>query len=181
MTVSDPVTEAMSRAGKGTEATTDAGNNQPLPWSEATARFSQGGWFWLATVRPDGSPHVMPILAAWADPVLYVVSKDSARKSRNLAAENRCVLTKDAGDLHLVIESHARRLEDRDELIRASSAFERVYGWSTSVAGDQLDAEFGAPTSGGPPYAVFEITPITAFGFPTDGETTTPTRWRFDD
>ncbi|HKY15045.1 MAG TPA: hypothetical protein VJM33_08980, partial [Microthrixaceae bacterium] len=92
----------------------------------------------------------------------------------------RCVLTRDAGDLHLVIESHARRLEDGDELTRASSAFERVYGWSTSVAGDQLDAEFGAPTSGGPPYAVFEITPIIAFGFPTDGETTTPTRWRFD-
>jgi hypothetical protein len=47
------------------------------------------------------------------------------------------------------------------------------------VAGDKLDAEFGAPTSGGPPYDVYEIAPTRAFGLPTDGETFTPTRWRF--
>jgi hypothetical protein len=42
-----------------------------------------------------------------------------------------------------------------------------------------LVPEFGAPTSGGPPYDVYEITPTKAFGFPTDGESFTPTRWRF--
>jgi hypothetical protein len=61
----------------------------------------------------------------------------------------------------------------------ASGAFKASYDWPTVVAGDQLDAEYGAPTSGGPPYNVYEITPAKAFALPTDGETTTPTRWRF--
>ena len=66
-------------------------------------------------------------------------------------------------------------------LRRASEAFEAIYGWPTVVAEDKLDAEYGAPPSGGPPYDVYEITPTTkAFGLPTDGESFTPTRWRFD-
>ena len=44
------------------------------------------------------------------------------------------------------------------------------------VTGNERDAEYGAPTSGGPPYAVSEITPTKAFGLRTDGESLTPTR-----
>ena len=124
------------------------------------------GWFWLATVRPDGTPHVMPVFAAWSDPVVYVASKESARKSRNLDADERCVLTTDTGDLHLVVEGRARRVRDEPGLARASTAFEAIYSWPTEVTGDLLDAEYGAPTSGGPPYAVFAISPTKAFAFP---------------
>jgi predicted DNA-binding protein (MmcQ/YjbR family) len=48
----------------------------------------------------------------------------------------------------------------------ASGAFKASYDWPTVVAGDQLDAEYGAPTSGGPPYNVYEITPAKAFALP---------------
>ena len=173
-----PRGEAMPREGKGQPAATAAGSSQPLPWSEASDRLGRGGWAWLATVRPDGGPHLVPVMPTWADPVLYVAAKRTTRKSRNLEAEARCVLSKDAGDVHLVIEGRARRLQDEVELGRASTAFTGA-GWKTWVAGEELDADYGAPTSGGPPYAVYEITPITAFSFPTDGESTTPTRWRF--
>ena len=78
------------------------------------------------------------------------------------------------------IEGRARRLTDRSELERASAAFERVQGWPTWVTGEELEADYGARTSGGPPYSVYEIRATMAFAFPTDGETTTPTRWRFD-
>jgi Pyridoxamine 5'-phosphate oxidase len=174
-----PPPEVMSRAGKGTQAPTDAGNSQPLPWSAVESRLTRGGWFWLATVRPDGGPHVVPVLAAWSNPVLYVASKATSRKSRNLAANSHCVLTTDTGDLHVIVEGQARRLREDADMTRASAAFDSVNGWPTRVVGDELDADYGAPTSGGPPYAVFEITPTKAFAFPTDGVTTTPTRWRF--
>jgi Pyridoxamine 5'-phosphate oxidase len=179
--MSSLVVEAMSRAGRGTAAASEAGNSRPLPWTGAVERVAKGGWFWLATVRPDGGPHVVPVMAAWSDPVLYVASKPTACKSRNLEVEERCVLSTDAGDLHLVIEGRGRRVRDEAGLARASAAFETIHGWPTEVAGDLLDAEYGAPTSGGPPYAVFEISPTKAFGFPTDGESITPTRWRFED
>jgi hypothetical protein len=122
----------------------------------------------------------MPVLAVWSESALFVASKETARKSRNLAADGRCVVTTDTGELHLVVEGEARRVRDAATLRRASGAFKAVYDWPTVVKGDELDAEYGAPTSGGPPYAVFEIVPTKAFGLPTDGETFTPTRWRFD-
>jgi hypothetical protein len=172
-----PLTEAMSREGKGTEAATEAGRCHPLPWSEAGRKIAGGGWFWLATVRPNGAPHVMPVFAAWANTSFFIASKDRARKSRNLEAEPRCVITTDTGDLHIIVEGIARHVRDDATLQQAVEAFQVVYDWPTRIDGNHLDADYGAPTSGGPPYEVYEVTPIKAFGFPTDGESTTPTRW----
>jgi hypothetical protein len=174
-----PVAEAMSREGKGTRAASERGNSRPTDWREAQRRFSKGGWFWLATVRADGAPHVVPVFAAWGGSTFFVASKDTARKSRHLDADGRCVLTHDAGDMHLVVEGTARKLTDNGALATASAAFATVYHWPTRVSDGKLDADYGAPISGGPPYDVYEVTPTKAFGFPTDGETFTPTRWRF--
>jgi hypothetical protein len=174
-----PATDAMPRTGKGTQASSEAGQSQPLDWDETVRSLSNGGWFWLATVRPDGSPHVMPLFGAWNGTGFFITSKETTRKSRNLDAEPRCVLSTDTGDLHMIIEGIARQVRDTETLQRASDTFRDAYGWPTWVAGDQLDADDGAPTSGGPPYAVFEITPTRAFALPTDGEKSTPTRWTF--
>ena len=180
MTRQHPAGEAMSREGKGTAAATEAGNSRPIRWEDAQERLTRGGWFWLGTVWPDGAPHAMPVLAVWSETALYVSSKKTARKSRNLAADGRCVITTDTGDLHLIVEGEARRVRDEETLQRASDAFKATYDWSTVVTGDELDADYGAPTSGGPPYNVYEIIPSKAFGLPTDGESFTPTSWRFD-
>jgi hypothetical protein len=104
-----PAAEAMSREGRGTRAASEEGNSQPLDWSEAQRRFAKGGWFWLATVRADGAPHVVPVPAEWGGSTFFVASKDTARKSHHLDADGRCVLTHDAGDLHLVVEGTARK------------------------------------------------------------------------
>ena len=179
MTDQGPAGEAMSREGKGTAAAGEAGSSRPLRWEDVTRRLTKGGWFWLVTVRPDGAPHAMPVFAAWSDPALFVCSKDTTRKSRNLEADGRCVVTTDTGDLHLILEGTARRVGDAATLRRASEAFKAIYDWPTSVAGGKLDADYGAPTSGGPPDDAYEITPTRVFALPTDGESTTPTRWRF--
>lgn len=180
MTDQVPAGEVMPRLGRGTSAAGQAGNSRPVDWEAALQRLSNGGWFWLATVRPDGAPHVMPVLAVWADSAMYVSSKDTARKSRNLAADPRCVLTTDSGDLHLIVEGRAGRVHEAETLRRAAEAFQATYDWPTTVSGEQLDADYGAPTSGGPPYDVYEIVPTKVFALPTDGESFTPTRWNFD-
>jgi hypothetical protein len=172
-----PRAEAMSREGKGTQAASEVGRSQPLSWSEVEQRLSNGGWFWLATVRPDGGPHVMPLFAAWAGASFFIASKDQARKSRNLEGESRCVISTDTGDLHVIVEGVARHVRDEAGLQRAVKAFQAVYGWPTRIQESHLDADYGAPTSGGPPYEVYEVTPVKAFALPTDGESTTPTRW----
>jgi Pyridoxamine 5'-phosphate oxidase len=41
-------------------------------WAEGRRRLAEGDTYWLATVRPDGRPHVMPVLAVWVDDVYEV-------------------------------------------------------------------------------------------------------------
>jgi hypothetical protein len=172
-----PKAEAMSREGKGTQAANEAGGSQALSWSEVERRLARGGSFWLATVRPDGRPHVMPVFAAWSGTSFFVASKNRARKSRNLEAEPRCVISTDTGDLHVIVEAVAHHVRDEEGLQRAVEAFQAVYSWPTQVQGNQLEADYGAPTSGGAPFEVYEVSPVKAFGLPTDGESSTPTRW----
>lgn len=171
----DPGAEAIPTVGRGTEV---EGATRSLDWPGVERRLATHGWFWLASVRPDGAPHMAPLFAAWSKPVLFIVSKDTARKSRNLDADGRCVLSTEADGAHLVVEGVATRVLDRVTLERASAAFDDAYGWPTSVAGDQLDADYGAPTSGGPPYRVYQIAPSKVLALPIDGSFL-PTRFRF--
>src|SRR3981081_4741332 len=43
----------------------------PTPWPEARERLSEAEVFWLSTVRPDGRPHVTPLLSLWHNDALY--------------------------------------------------------------------------------------------------------------
>jgi hypothetical protein len=175
MGLGTPVAQTMPRTGRGTEV---EGATRSLDWTDVEGRLASGGWFWLASVRPDGAPHMMPLFAAWSESVLFVASKQSALKSRNLDADGRCVVSTEADGAHLVVEGVASRVHDRETLQRASAVFQQIYAWPTTVDGDQLDAGYGAPTSGGPPYRVYQIAPTKIFALPIDGSFL-PTRLRF--
>ena len=47
---------------------------------------------WLSTVRPDGTPHIVPIWFWWDGDALIVASKPGAQKVRNLRATRRSML-----------------------------------------------------------------------------------------
>jgi hypothetical protein len=47
------------------------------------------------------------------------------------------------------VEASARRVHDPVTMVRVSAAFAEVYDWPTTVAGDEIDAPYAAPTSGG--------------------------------
>ena len=174
----EPSAEALPRTGKGTGGDDPRSSTEAMTWDTAQQKFREGGWYWLGTARRDGTPHVVPVMAAWAAPVFYVAANPATRKSRDLAENAKCVLTRDTGDAHLIVEGTARRVTDDDGLHRVSDAFGD--GWPLTVSGTVLDADFGAPTSRGAPFAAWEITPGKAFAFPTDGTSFAPTRWRFD-
>lgn len=174
-----PITEAIPRQGRGTQAFEDRGKTHPGDWGTVETELRQGAaTFWLATQGPGGAPHVRPLFAAWTGSSFVLTSKHEAAKSRNLRANGHCTITVDLGFAHLVVEGHAQRVTDREGLQRASRAMQEVFGWPTEVVGEELDAEYGAPTSGGPPFEVYELRPRKAFGFPTSDDFE-PTRWSF--
>ena len=63
MVVNDPVTE-LHTGFSSPDATA-------TPWERAVTHLEQAEIFWLSTVRPDGRPHVTPLIAAWLDGALY--------------------------------------------------------------------------------------------------------------
>lgn len=182
MTQRTPVTE---------QPLTD-GDGGATPWTVAQERLEnpeRPRTYWIATVRPDGRPHVMPIIGMWMDGALYFISGDATRKGRNLAGDERCAIATSSmalPSLDIIIEGDARPVTDKATLLRVTDAYRSKMEWPLEVRGTRVHGP-NAPTAGPPPYTVFRLTPSTVFGLPgmtgmeqfEPGELPRPTRWRF--
>jgi hypothetical protein len=134
---------------------------------------------WLATVHPDGKPHVMPLGVLWVDGAFYFTAGAATRKAQNLAHSPHCVITVATHDFDLILEGDAVNVTDPAMVARVAAAF-RADGWPASVdeSGSSLTADFSAPSAGPPPWDVYEFTPETVFAQGT-AEPYGATRWRF--
>jgi hypothetical protein len=153
----------------------------PTAWSEAFERLAAGETYWLSTVRPDGRPHTVPVLATWVDDTLYFAAGASTRKVANLTHDPHCVVTTNSGGLDIVVEGSVVQVRDDAKLQEVADAYVSKYSWqiTLTVRDGALPASFGgAPTSGPPPYYVYEVVPSVSFGFPNEAERD-PTRWVF--
>jgi hypothetical protein len=121
---------------------------------------------WLTTINPDGTPHVTPVGVIQRDGVWYFNSGPRTRKSRNLAAKPRCVVSVATHPFDLVVEGSAQRVTDPAELQVVAETFAR-HGWPAEVDGDALTAEYSAPSAGPPPWHVYRIAPAKVFAFGT--------------
>jgi hypothetical protein len=169
-------------------------DDQPgtTPWTLARERLSNpepGRTSWLATVRPDGRPHLMPIIAFWIDGAFHFVVGEGTRKGRNLAADGRCVVATGSTtlpSLDVVVEGHAERLDD-EAAVRRIAEMLSGNNWPLEARGDQVYGP-NAPTAGPPPYSIYRMVPSKAFGLPgmfgmeqfDPADLPKPTRWEFD-
>lgn len=180
MTQQEPAAEVLEFAFSWDDPEpSGAGGATATRWEDARQRLAEAFAYWLATVRPDGRPHVMPILGVWVDGALHFCASDRSRKAKNLARDPHCVVTSSAQTLDLVVEGRARPVDTPAAVQRVAEAYQAKYGWQPEVRDGLLWAG-GAPTAGPPPYRVYVVTPRTGFGFPTTHEDPPiPTRWRF--
>ena len=161
----------------------------PIPWTKVRERLEEGltqapgsggpgrHTCWLATVRPDGGPHVMPLGVLWVDGAFYFNAGATTRKARNLAHDPRCVITVATHGFDLVVEGEAARVTDDARLQRIAEVY-AAEGWQPTVRDGALYAEFSAPSAGPPPWDVYEMRPTTVFALGT-AEPYGATRWRF--
>jgi len=160
-----------------------AGSDAPLTsWAQVRERIEEGipqprYTHWLATVRPDGRPHVMPVGVIWVDGAFCFQTGASTRKGKNLARNSHCVITVALPGLDLVVEGEAAKVRDDAKLHRVADVY-ASHGWHPTVRDGALYADYSAPSAGPPPWDVYELTPTTAFGLGTD-EPYGATRWRF--
>jgi Pyridoxamine 5'-phosphate oxidase len=159
----------------------DRYGSPPLEWKRARdllAEEPDAGvpWF-LGTGRPDGSPHAAGVGVVWHDGDLYFTSGPTSRKSRNLAADPACTISVRLAGLDLVLEGHARLVDDGTTLEQVAEVY-RAAGWPAEVDGAAFVAPFSAPSAGPPPWSLYRFTFHTAFGVAT-AEPHGATRWRF--
>jgi hypothetical protein len=100
-----------------------------LPWSHAVERLTKSKNYWIGTVRPDGTPHSMPVWGVWVDDTLYFGGGPQTRWSRNLAENPAVAVHLESGDDVLILEGKVGRIEDPAHplLSRIDDAYEVKY------------------------------------------------------
>lgn len=141
-----------------------------LPWSWAEQRLRDSRNYWLATVRPDGRPHVMPVWAVWDAGRLWFSSSLGSRKIRNLRAEPRCTVTTEDAAAPVVVDGVA-------EIVTDPAALERLLALENAKYATDYGIEMLDPQRN----ATVRFTPRWGFGLDSADFTGSPTRWLFEE
>jgi nitroimidazol reductase NimA-like FMN-containing flavoprotein (pyridoxamine 5'-phosphate oxidase superfamily) len=151
----------------------------PTEWANARKGLEDAQLFWLSTVRPDGRPHVTPLLGIWLDGAMYFCTGADERKAKNLAQNQNCILTTGCNTLDgldLVVEGEVEKVSDEIELQRVAETYESKYGARfTAPEGTWFglgDAIRNAQA------LVYRVAPTTAYGF-GKGTPFSQTQWAF--
>ena len=155
--VDNPVTELTPNSTPGSTA---------MSWEQARAQFGGAPIYWLATVRADGRPHVMPVQAVWSDGKAYFCTFHGSVKDRNLAGNASCTLTYGQEALDLIVEGSAASVTDVEELNAIGEAYKLKYGWQVDVRNGVFFGDSGTGM-GEIPWAVYGVDPARAFSFAT--------------
>lgn len=160
-------------------------------WEDARRRLAEpepGRSNWIATVRSDGRPHLMPVLAFWLEDAFHMVMGEGTQKARNLAVDPRCAIGTQSTtlpSLDITAEGRAEPLTDPAAVTRITELL-KANGWPLEVDGVEVTGP-SAPSAGPPPYRIYRMLPTRVFGLPgTFGmdqvepdQLAKPTRWDF--
>jgi len=153
-----------------------------MPWSESEAILRDAEIYWVTTVRPDGRPHVTPLVAVWLDGALWFCTGQDERKALNLGGNASCVMTTGCNAFRsgtdVVVEGTANQIADEPMLQRVADAILAKYEWPYRVRDGALE-EITPPEGGeGRGSAiVFRVTPSKIFAYGR-GRTFSATRYR---
>lgn len=135
-----------------------------LSWDDVEARLRTSRHYWLATVRPDGTPHSVPRWGVWLDGRFYYDGAPTTRHVRNLERNPACTLTLESGTEVVIVEglSVATRAEPNDLGTRLAHAFAK-YHPDYAPARDAWADEHG-----GGLRMIIPKRALAWFAFPTD-------------
>jgi nitroimidazol reductase NimA-like FMN-containing flavoprotein (pyridoxamine 5'-phosphate oxidase superfamily) len=167
----DPVTELGASFSDADAVSTE--------WARGRGDLQDAQVYWLTTVRPEGRPHVTPLLGIWFDGALYFCTGPSERKAKNLAENAHCVLTTGCNGLDgldVVVEGDATKVSDPSELASVAGTYESKYGKHFTAPEGTWFGLGDAIRRG--EVLLYRVVPTTAFGF-GKGTPYSQTRWSF--
>jgi nitroimidazol reductase NimA-like FMN-containing flavoprotein (pyridoxamine 5'-phosphate oxidase superfamily) len=152
----------------------------PTPWEETEWALRRIQKFHLCTVRPDGRPHVTPLLAIWALGAMWFTTGDNEQKAKNLSVNQHCALssgTDTPTEMDYTIEGTAILVTDQATREAAATAFEQAYGWHLTRE-DGTWHELGDAVRTGRAQ-LYRVQPDKGFAFATGSESS-QTRYRWN-
>jgi hypothetical protein len=139
----------------------------PTPWSVAWQVLERAELYWITTVRPNGHPHVTPLVGIAADGAVYFCTGLEEQKGRNLQQNPHVAITTGnntwAEGLDVIVEGTAVRVDDRAGLQRTGDAYAAKYGnaWQFDVGDGVLThGEQGEISA-----ALFRVEPAKVLAF----------------
>jgi general stress protein 26 len=96
-------------------------------WDETRGVVESAELFWLATVRADGRPHVVPLVAVWLDGAIHFCTASTEQKAINLRANPHVVIMTGCNGwedgLDVMIEGVAMQVTEHSVLERLTKAW----------------------------------------------------------
>ncbi len=107
----------------------------PLPWATVRARLEEAAHYWLATVRPDGRPHVVPLDGIWLADAWYFGGSSATVKHRNLTNDPRAVMHLEDAASAIIVEGACEEFVPDQSLAAQLSKHSRAkYGYGPDPA-----------------------------------------------
>jgi pyridoxine/pyridoxamine 5'-phosphate oxidase len=135
-----------------------------VSWSWVDDQLTRARNYWIASSRPDGRPHAMPVWGIWLDGQLVFGTDRDSRKGRNIAQNPAVVVHLDSGDEVVILEGVAEEVTDGAVLDAADTAYHAKYDV-------HLVSAPGA-------VVIYAVRPKVAFAW-LERDFFKATRWRF--
>lgn len=103
-----------------------------LPTDETVRKLESEKNIWIATVRPDGRPHLAPVWFAYYEGRIYISTEEKSIKARNIRSNPNVTLCLEDGTHPVICEGFAEAvaLPASDGL---KDVFYRKYEWDLST------------------------------------------------
>jgi len=141
------------------------GGSGLISWDRACEHLRQAHNYWVATTRPDGRPHVMPVWGLWLEDAFWFSTGLYSRKARNLSRNANVVVHLESGDDVVILEGIAEEATDPARLARFAEAYALKYNFRPDV--------------NDPQNGIYAVRPSKAFAWLEKDFPGGATRWQF--
>ena len=112
--------------------------NQLLDWTFVEERLAESLHYWLATVRRNGTPHVVPVDGMWLDGSCYFGGDPATVHMQNLRRDGRATLHLEDGESAVIVEGGAEWVTPSNAVaLRLAAAAKAKYVYPQSAASYQ--------------------------------------------
>lgn len=136
-----------------------------LDWPSVRAQLERAERYWIATIRPDGRPHVVPVDGIWVEDLWYYGGSEKTVHQRAVSANPNVVMHLEDTMRAVIVEGEVRVTKPSMPLAaRLVASSRKKYGYAPSEG----DYQKGVTT-------LFPSRVLAWTTFPKDA-----TRFRFD-